>query len=87
MYNKHSGELISFVDICDVQKHLTALEQSCLIETSDSNPKLATHKLVFMIFSSLEFLYAQFSVASASRQVIFPICIEHLEIWYLCRWR
>ena len=77
VYNKHSRELIGFVDICDVHEHLTALEQSCLlIETSDSSPKLATHMLVFMIrglFSSSEFPYAQFPVASASGEVIFPI--------------
>ena len=85
VYNKHSGELIGFVDISDVHEHLTALEQSCL-ETADSSPKLATHMLVFMIrglFSSLEFPYAQFPVASASGEVIFPIvwhCIEHLEM-------
>ena len=49
VYTKHSGELIGFVDICDAHKHITALEQSFLIETSDSSPKLATHMLVIII--------------------------------------
>ena len=44
VYNKHSGELIGFVDITNINHHLTALEQSCIGETN--KPQLATHMLV-----------------------------------------
>lgn len=47
VYKKHSGELIGFVDITDINQHLTALEQSCLGETPTH--QLATHMLVFML--------------------------------------
>lgn len=84
VYNKHSGELIGFVDITDINQHLTAFEQSCLGEIPTH--QLATHMLVFMVrglFSSLEFPYAQFPVATASGEVLYPIvwhCVEHLEM-------
>ena len=68
VYNKHSGE---FIDITNVNNHL---EQSCTGEAI--KPQRATHMLVFMIrglFSSLEFPYTQFPVATASEEVLFPI--------------
>ena len=29
VYNKHSGELIGFVNVTDINQHLSALEQAC----------------------------------------------------------
>lgn len=84
VYNKHSGELIGFIDITDINNHLAAFEEHCRNEVS--GPCLATHMLVFMVrglFSSLQFPYAQFPVATTSGDVINPIvweCIEHLEL-------
>ena len=86
VYNKFSGEMIGFVDITNINQHLLDFEQSCLSDTYIPNHQLATHVLVFMvrgIFSQLEFPYAQFPVAAASGEVLFPIvwsCIERLEM-------
>lgn len=86
VYNKHSGELVGFVDITDINQHLTALERACSTEDDDHVPQLATHMLVFMvrgICSSLKFAYAQFPVRTASGEILHPIvweCVEHLEM-------
>lgn len=87
VYNKHSGELIGFVNLTDINQHLSTLEQAC---TSDDNeahlPQLATHMLVFMIrgiCSSLKFPYVHFPVRAASGDILHPIvweCVEHLEL-------
>lgn len=84
MFNKHSGEMIGFFDITDINMHLRAFERSCDNDTSPQ--ELASHILVFMVrglFSSLSFPYAQFPCATASADVLHPIawrCIEHLEM-------
>lgn len=84
VYNKHTGEVIGFVDITDINQHLSAYEQSCSEESC--KPKLATHMLVFMvrgICSKLEYPYAQFPVSTASGDILHPIvweCVEHLEM-------
>ena len=86
IYNKHSGELIGFVNITDINQHLSALERACSEEEDAHLPHLATHTLVFMvrgICSSLKFPYAQFPVKTASGEVLHPIvwnCVEHLEM-------
>lgn len=84
VYNKHSGEVIGFVDITDINMHLKAFERSCDKVTVPQ--ELASHMSVFMVrglFSSLSFPYAQFPCATASADVLHPIvwhCIEHLEM-------
>ena len=86
VYNKHSGELVGFVNITDINQHLTALERACSTEEDEHIPQLATHMLVFMvrgICSSLKFAYAQFPVRTASGEILHPIvweCVEHLEM-------
>ena len=85
VYNKHSGELVGFVNITDINQHSTALERACSTE-DEHIPQLATHMLVFMvrgICSSLKFAYAQFPVRTASGEILHPIvweCVEHLEM-------
>ena len=82
VYNKHTGEIIGFVNITDINQHLSRLEQSI----SDKTPKLATHMLVVMVrgvCSSLKYPYAQFPVSAATGDIICPIiwdCVEHLEM-------
>lgn len=84
VYNKHTGELIGFVNITDINHHLTAFEHHCHGEVHSH--EVATHMLVFMVrglFTRLKFPYVQFSVATASGDILHPIvwqCIEHLEM-------
>lgn len=84
VYNKHSGEMIGFVNVTDINHHLSAFEQQCHSEVLSHS--FATHMLVFMVrglFSTLEFPYVQFPIASSTGDVIHPLvwqCIEHLEL-------
>lgn len=82
--DKHSGEMIGFVNVTDINHHLSAFEQQCHSEVLSHS--FATHMLVFMVrglFSSLEFPYVQFPRVSSTGDVIHPLvwqCIEHLEL-------
>lgn len=86
VYNKHSGEMIGFVNITDINQHLAAFEQHCKNDQETPPHNLATHMLVFMVrglFSTLEFPYVQFPVDSSTCDVIQVLvwqCIERLEI-------
>lgn len=48
VYNKHSGELVGFVNVTDINKHLVAFEKICQKEVS--GPCLASHMLVEACF-------------------------------------
>ena len=57
---KHSGELIGFTNLGDINNHLADLEQSI---SSLLSPKFAKTMLVFMVrglLSKLQFAYVQF---------------------------
>lgn len=49
VYNKHSGELIGFVNVTDINQHLTALERACSDNSEAHVPQLATHMLVLRL--------------------------------------
>ena len=84
VYNKHTGEMIGFVNVTDINHHLAAFERHCKKDTPCHN--VAKHMLVFMVrglFSTLEFPYVQFPVASSTADILHTLvwqCIEHLEI-------
>lgn len=74
VFNKHTSELVGFIDLGNVNNVLTELEQQCTNPDSLENV-VATHMLTFMvrgIFSGLEFLYAQFSTNGGTADVLFP---------------
>jgi len=59
VYNKHSGKVIGFTDLGDINNELIQLEKG----TDSEHPLIATHVLVLMIhgiFFKLEFPYAHF---------------------------
>jgi len=59
VYDKHSGELIGYTDLGDINSHLTKLEQS----VTGGSQSLATTIMSFMVkglFSDLQFPYAHF---------------------------
>lgn len=77
VYNKHTGEMIGFVDILDISIHIQAFEQSC--NNDAPQQKLASHISVFMVrglFSSLPYPYAQFPCTTAS--------VDVLHQWMYC---
>ena len=84
MYDKHSGEMIGFVNIGDVNNSLMAFQRA--FESESDKPQLATHMLVFMvcgILTNLRFPYAQFSCKSSTADQLFSLvwgCVRHLEV-------
>ncbi len=83
VYDKHTGELIGFCDIGDINNHLLQVEKST---EEDPKPALAKSMLVFMVrrlFGSLKFPYAQFSTKDISGDLLFqPFwdVVYHLEM-------
>lgn len=72
------GALLGFTNIGDIDTRLTQLERSVEHEISESLP-LANRMLVFMVtvlFSGLQFPYAQFPCASLSGDQLFPLFWE-----------
>ena len=86
VYNKHSGELIGFTDITDINNHLKSVEQSYSGSIPMSRHELATHMLLFMVrglFSSLKYPYSQFPTNNLTGDIIFSIfwrVVERLEL-------
>ena len=73
VFDKHTGELIGYANLGDINNHLIDFEQS-LASTSPEPPKFAKTMLVFMVrglFSKLQFAYAQFPAASLSGDLIY----------------
>ena len=84
MLDKHSGEMIGFVNIGDVNNSLMAFQRAC--ESESEKLQLATHMLVFMvcgILTNLRFPYAQFSCKSSTADQLFSLvwgCVRRLEV-------
>lgn len=84
VFNKHTSQLVGFIDLGDVNNVLTELERQCTNPDSLEDV-VATHMLTFMvrgIFSNLEFPYAQFPTNGATADVLFPIVwdgVKNLE--------
>lgn len=73
MYNKHTGQLIGFASLGDVDDHLLAFERS-VVEDRAVEIELARTMMVFMVrglFSSFRFPYAQFPCASVTGDLLF----------------
>ena len=82
-FNKHSCELVGFIDLGEINNVLTDFEQQCT-DPENVEEAVATHMLTFMvrgifltgIFTSLEFPYAQFATKGATADSLFPIVWE-----------
>lgn len=71
VFDKHSGKLIGFANLGEVNNHLIDLEQSIASQTT---PKLAKTMLVFMVrglFNKLQFPYAQFPALDLSGDLLY----------------
>ena len=83
-FNKHTGELIGYADLGEINNLLDDYEQK--IDGSETAPRaLGKCMLVFMVrglFTSLKFPYVQFPAASTKGADIFPLvrqAIKHLS--------
>ena len=73
VYDKHTGGLIGFVNVGDINSHLLAFEQS-LSSTSTTQQDLATTMMMFMVqglFTALSFPYVQFPCHKVTGQLLF----------------
>lgn len=73
VFDKHSGEMIGFCNLGDINNHLLAFEQS-LSKNDVSLPKLAKTIMMLMVrglFSNLQFPYVQFPCADISGDLLY----------------
>ena len=85
VWDKHTGDLIGFVDLGDTELNYATLQK---------NDKIATHVLVFLVRSivnPLKFSFANFATTSATICSIVPFVLESCwyfrgECWYENCW-
>ena len=80
VYDKHSAEVIGFVELGDVNEHLAQLEQSC--SNQDKQHQVATHILALMVrgvFTTLRFPFAHFPSQTVTGDQLFSIIWEAIE--------
>ncbi len=73
MYDKHSGEMIGFCSLGEVNDQLLAFERS-LSDNEPSSPELAKTMMVFMVrglFNKLQFPYVQFPCGNISGDLLY----------------
>ena len=75
VFDKHTGEMIGFCNLGDVNEHLLQFERS-LSESDDTSASENSPKtmMVFMVrglFSKLQFPYAQFPCADLSGEMLY----------------
>lgn len=74
VYDKHSGRLIGFVDLGDVNNQLLAFEESIEQENNSNSPVLANSMFTFMVkglFTSFRHVYANFPCSSLKGDLLF----------------
>ena len=85
VFDKHSCELIGFVNCGYINGHLDNFEHQCNSEENLSQTcSVASHMVLFTVrglFTSLEFPYAQFPTNNASGDVLYPIVWEAVSTW------
>ncbi|XP_019855057.1 PREDICTED: uncharacterized protein LOC109583952 [Amphimedon queenslandica] len=77
VYNKHTGNLVGFTDIGDINNHLMRFKKS--LDSENTPPPLAKSMVSFMVkglFTSLKFPYAQFPCVSLVGEQLFPLFWE-----------
>lgn len=82
IYNKHSGELIGFMNLGDINNHFINLQRAAEEGKSEKIQPLAKSLLVIMVrglFSSLQFPYAQFACLNLTGDLMFDVFWEAVE--------
>ena len=78
VYDKHSTEVIGFVDLGEVNAALQSMEE----DESQSNKEIATYVLGVMVrglFNNIKFPYAHFPTTTATGDSLFNILWEAIE--------
>ena len=79
VYDKHTGELIGFMNLNNVSNELAVLEQN----VNSSKPELAKYLLVLMvrgITSNLKYPIASFATCGVTADLLYPILWEGVEL-------
>ena len=73
VYNKHSGELIGFMNLGDINSHLLRFERSLSDEDQQMEPLAKTMFTIMVrgLFTRLQFPYAQFPCTTISGDLIY----------------
>ena len=74
VYNKHSGKLVGFVNLGDLNNHLLEFERSLQGERESDTPVLAKTMMSFMVkgvFTALRYPYAHFPSERLTRELLF----------------
>ena len=84
VFDKHTGALIGYTNLGDINDHLLRFEQSLSHSTTPAPKKLAKTMMVFMVrglFNKLQFPYAQFPCAELCDQLYEPFweAVRRLE--------
>ena len=72
-YDKHTGKMIGFTNLGDINNHLLAFERS-IEENKDEENVLAKSMMVFMVrglFTPLRFTYVQFPCSKVTGDLLF----------------
>ena len=80
MYDKHTGQIIGFTSLGEVNDTLSKMEERCREEVH--HPPVSNHILVLMvrgIFFKLEFPYAHFGTLGVTADMLFPIVWEAIR--------
>ena len=81
IFDKHSGMMIGFTDLGNINMHLLHFEDSMKKDTPPE-PQIAKLMMVFMVqglFTRLQFLYAQFARAGEQLYKPFWEVIRRIE--------
>ena len=82
VYNKFTGKLIGFVDLGEINNHLTRFEQSLDEDDNTPSPVLAKSVVAIMVkglFTNLKYPYAHFPCTSLVGECPFWNAVFHLE--------
>ncbi len=74
VYDKHTGAMIGYTNLGDINEHLLKFEKSLSQLDSPAVPTFAKTMMVFMVrglFSKLQFAYAQFPCAKLSGDLLY----------------
>ena len=85
VYDKHTGELIGFTNLGDINNHLDAYEKA--LSTDEKPPSLAKSGQVFMVrglFTKLQFVCAvslQYPDRRETVQAILGCSLQNRKLW------
>ena len=77
IYDKHTGSLVGYTDLGEINNHLLAFERS--VEGNSNQPEPAKSMLTFMVkglFTKLQFPYAQFASTKLTGDSLFQLFWE-----------